>query len=284
MSNEFRCFLKGNANTSLFLAPGLSIHCMQVHKEAIDKVPNSVPNRSNIEIEIYGMEGIPPQDIRDHEKQKNGNKSESDDDEPSVKKPKINDQLQLQQQQIQQPTQLPPQMVMQSLVSPFQMAPMLGQIPGMSPYMPVQMLNPHHMLGGQRPLFPSVASAIATSAIASQPKPTFPAYSNATISAPPTTNLGNSSATANSTTTNTNEPPKQPVLQTSGASSKILHPPEDTSLEEIRARKPQYKTNKSMHTFVSSPQSSASSTPTSVASSQKYSNETKMVAAAHEVC
>lgn len=251
---------------------------MQVHKEAIDKVPNSVPNRSNIEIEIYGMEGIPPQDIRDHEKQKNGNKSESDDDEPSVKKPKM-DQMQLQQQQIQQPTQLPPQMVMQSLVSPFQMAPMLGQIPGMSPYMPVQMLNPHHMMG-QRPLFPS---AIATSAIASQPKPTFPAYSNATISAPPTTNLGSSVAANNSTTTNTEPPQKQPVLQTSGASSKILHPPEDTSLEEIRARKPQYKTNKSMHNQVSSPQSSASSTPTSVASSQKY-NETKMVAAAHEVC
>lgn len=30
---------------------------MQVHKEAIDKVPNSLPTRSNIEIEIYGMEG-----------------------------------------------------------------------------------------------------------------------------------------------------------------------------------------------------------------------------------
>lgn len=45
---------------------------MQVHKEAIDKVPNSLPNRSNIEIEIYGMEGIPPEDIREHEKQKSG--------------------------------------------------------------------------------------------------------------------------------------------------------------------------------------------------------------------
>lgn len=44
----------------------------QVHKEAIDKVPNSLPNRSNIEIEIYGMEGIPPEDVREHEKQKSG--------------------------------------------------------------------------------------------------------------------------------------------------------------------------------------------------------------------
>lgn len=44
----------------------------QVHKEAIDKVPNSLPNRSNIEIEIYGMEGIPPEDLKEHEKQKTG--------------------------------------------------------------------------------------------------------------------------------------------------------------------------------------------------------------------
>lgn len=64
---------------------------MQVHKEAIDKVPNSLPNRSNIEIEIYGMEGIPSQDLKDHEKQKTGggNKSESDDEEPMAKKNKI---------------------------------------------------------------------------------------------------------------------------------------------------------------------------------------------------
>ena len=43
------------------LGPGLSIHCMQVHKETLDKVPNSAPGRGNIEIEIYGMEGIPEQ-------------------------------------------------------------------------------------------------------------------------------------------------------------------------------------------------------------------------------
>lgn len=47
----------------------------QVHKEAIDKVPNSLPNRSNIEIEIYGMEGIPPEDVKEHEKQKTGIKN-----------------------------------------------------------------------------------------------------------------------------------------------------------------------------------------------------------------
>lgn len=31
-----------------------------------------MPTRSNIEIEIYGMEGIPPEDLKEHEKQKQG--------------------------------------------------------------------------------------------------------------------------------------------------------------------------------------------------------------------
>lgn len=45
---------------------------LQVHKEKIDKVPNSLPGRNNCEIEIYGMEGIPEEDVKAHEKQKQG--------------------------------------------------------------------------------------------------------------------------------------------------------------------------------------------------------------------
>lgn len=41
-----------------------------MHKEKVDKVPNSVPGRHNIEIEIYGMEGIPDEDLKEHERQK----------------------------------------------------------------------------------------------------------------------------------------------------------------------------------------------------------------------
>ena len=33
-----------------------------MHKENIDAVPNANPGRDNIEIEIYGMEGIPQKD------------------------------------------------------------------------------------------------------------------------------------------------------------------------------------------------------------------------------
>jgi len=36
----------------------------------IDKVANSLPTRGNIELEIYGMEGIPEADQLEHEKQK----------------------------------------------------------------------------------------------------------------------------------------------------------------------------------------------------------------------
>lgn len=50
----------------------LSLVAFQVHKETIDKVPNSLPSRNNIEIEIYGMEGIPEDDLKEHERQKQG--------------------------------------------------------------------------------------------------------------------------------------------------------------------------------------------------------------------
>lgn len=45
----------------------LPSYILKVHKETLDRVPNSLPNRGNIEIEIYGMEGIPEADLRDHE-------------------------------------------------------------------------------------------------------------------------------------------------------------------------------------------------------------------------
>lgn len=44
---------------------------MQVHKETISTIPNSVPNRGDPEIEIYGMEGIPEKDMK--ERQQRGN-------------------------------------------------------------------------------------------------------------------------------------------------------------------------------------------------------------------
>uniref|UniRef100_A0A1B6FMT8 BED-type domain-containing protein n=1 Tax=Cuerna arida TaxID=1464854 RepID=A0A1B6FMT8_9HEMI len=89
-AKHFKCHI---CHKKLYTGPGLSIHCMQVHKEAIDKVPNSLSSRSNIEIEIYGMEGIPPEDLKEHERHKQGKQGraaspDSGDEDPPAKKNK----------------------------------------------------------------------------------------------------------------------------------------------------------------------------------------------------
>lgn len=45
----------------------LPIRVHQVHKETVSKVPNAVPGRDNIELEIFGLEGIPEGDRIAHE-------------------------------------------------------------------------------------------------------------------------------------------------------------------------------------------------------------------------
>ena len=71
---------------------------VQVHKETVDKIPNALPHRNNIEIEIYGMEGIPEADVKEHEelKKSGGKQSQasqrddsSDDESPVSKKSKV---------------------------------------------------------------------------------------------------------------------------------------------------------------------------------------------------
>lgn len=44
----------------------MAIHVLQVHKETVTKVPNSKPERESTEIEIYGMQGIPPEVLAAH--------------------------------------------------------------------------------------------------------------------------------------------------------------------------------------------------------------------------
>jgi|UniRef100_A0A914PQN2 DNA-directed RNA polymerase subunit RPC12/RpoP len=55
-AKHFKC---PTCNKKLFTGPGLVIHCMQVHKETIDKIPAAIPGRDSTDVEVYGMEGIP---------------------------------------------------------------------------------------------------------------------------------------------------------------------------------------------------------------------------------
>jgi len=43
----------------------LFVCLLKVHKETIDGVPNAIPGRTDIELEIYGMEGIPEKDMEE---------------------------------------------------------------------------------------------------------------------------------------------------------------------------------------------------------------------------
>ena len=65
-AKHFKCHV---CHKKLYTGPGLAIHTMQVHKEPINTIPNSIPNRGDTEIEIYGMEGIPEKDMEDKRKQ-----------------------------------------------------------------------------------------------------------------------------------------------------------------------------------------------------------------------
>ncbi|KAI9847693.1 MAG: hypothetical protein M1837_001941 [Sclerophora amabilis] len=62
-AKHFKCDRCGRR---LNTAGGLSVHLNQVHKETLTTVENALPNRSNLDVEIFGMEGIPEDVITAH--------------------------------------------------------------------------------------------------------------------------------------------------------------------------------------------------------------------------
>ncbi|CAA6669859.1 unnamed protein product [Spirodela intermedia] len=62
-AKHFKCHV---CHKKLSTAGGMAIHVLQVHKETVTKVPNSKPDRESTEIEIYGMQGIPPEILAAH--------------------------------------------------------------------------------------------------------------------------------------------------------------------------------------------------------------------------
>ncbi|KAG4305947.1 hypothetical protein PORY_000857 [Pneumocystis oryctolagi] len=64
-AKHFKC---ARCSRKLNTASGLAIHVVQVHKETITTVENAIPGRDSIDIEIYGMEGIPEDIVQLHYK------------------------------------------------------------------------------------------------------------------------------------------------------------------------------------------------------------------------
>jgi hypothetical protein len=42
------------------------VHLNQVHKETLNQVENALPNRQGLDVEIFGMEGIPHEILEQH--------------------------------------------------------------------------------------------------------------------------------------------------------------------------------------------------------------------------
>ncbi|XP_076337324.1 BUB3-interacting and GLEBS motif-containing protein ZNF207-like isoform X2 [Tachypleus tridentatus] len=287
-AKHFKCHI---CHKKLYTGPGLAIHCMQVHKETIDKVPNSLPNRNNVDIEIYGMEGIPDEDVKEHERQKQAGElivSDDGNDSDSSRTPNIGFNqpavaLPTVPHMMRGPMQYVPGGPMMGPMHPMGMGPMgpmgMGG-PFMGPRMPHTAMGmpplhstnigprqPHSsMMNGApppistqvitKPLFPSVAQASTSSPVVSDfkpmsfpstsVKPTFPAYSSSVAVA------SSSEAAATSTVSVSIKPSVDSPLSTetsnsctittTSATSKIIHPEEDISLEEIRSKLPKYQT------------------------------------------
>ncbi|OUM59696.1 hypothetical protein PIROE2DRAFT_14696, partial [Piromyces sp. E2] len=62
-ARHFKC---PNCHKKLSSTRGMVIHASQVHNEEVKKVPNSIPGHDSTEIEVYGMDGIPPEDYQKH--------------------------------------------------------------------------------------------------------------------------------------------------------------------------------------------------------------------------
>ncbi|CAM8924504.1 unnamed protein product [Rhodiola kirilowii] len=62
-AKHFKCHV---CHKKLSTASGMAIHVLQVHKETVSTVPNAKPGRESTEIDIYGMQGIPPDVLAAH--------------------------------------------------------------------------------------------------------------------------------------------------------------------------------------------------------------------------
>ncbi|KAK4360864.1 hypothetical protein RND71_019816 [Anisodus tanguticus] len=62
-AKHFKCHV---CHKKLSTAGGMAIHVLQVHKETVTKVPNAKPGRESTDIEVYGMQGIPPDVLAAH--------------------------------------------------------------------------------------------------------------------------------------------------------------------------------------------------------------------------
>ncbi|XP_031392445.1 protein SUPPRESSOR OF FRI 4 isoform X1 [Punica granatum] len=141
-AKHFKCHA---CHKKLSTASGMAIHVLQVHKESVTKVPNAKPGRDSTEIEIYGMQGIPPDVLAAHYGE--------DEEETPQKLPKV------------EPRATP-------------IAPPV--VPGLGGAYP-----PQPTLGPRQPIYnPSVSIPSSGWSVPPRPQPWFPPYTAASVPPP----------------------------------------------------------------------------------------------------
>ena len=185
----------------MFTGPGLQIHCMQVHKENIDKVPNAIKGRDNIMLEICGMDNVPEEDLVEHEKQKGnvyeGGGGGADDGDDSPTPP---------------PQQQPPK--------PQSTGTIHGPLPHMPPPFTMMDMMSHMAMMGHMQMMPMMMPP--GNPMMMMPPPPMPHYMPPPVTNNSTTSTVQNVNFSNNTTTNTNT--SSPQLTASNSSVKPLFP------------------------------------------------------------
>uniref|UniRef100_A0A8C2DTE2 Zinc finger protein 207, b n=1 Tax=Cyprinus carpio TaxID=7962 RepID=A0A8C2DTE2_CYPCA len=169
-AKHFKCHI---CHKKLYTGPGLAIHCMQVHKETIDSVPNAIPGRTDIELEIYGMEGIPDKDMQDrrrvleqksHESQKKQNQDDSDEEDDE-------DEDEAGPSSFQQPAAQP----QAAYMPPMHPGPQAqGMLPAGYPGMPPMLTGVPPMIPGMPPVMPGMPPGMMPMGGMMPPGPAMP--------------------------------------------------------------------------------------------------------------
>lgn len=269
-AKHFKCHI---CHKKLFTGPGLQIHCMQVHKENIEKVPNSIKGRDNITLEICGMENIPEEDLIEHEKQKTLNIVREDDSDSDTEgygtsyKPPYPPAPQISQvpkplstgyqhpplPSVPPPLPPPPPGSVQAHTNPMMqqmmmMYPQMAHMMAANPMMMNQMMN---LPQQQPPPMPPTQPPPPPPSSTQQPKPlmslmgvnTKSSYDTSTsnLSKPTPKPLFPSAAEFSEVHSHLNDQYYVPKVESAPPGSKIVHPEEDISLEEFRASHHKYK-------------------------------------------
>lgn len=127
-SKHFKC---GVCNRKLNTAQGLAVHSYQVHKETVSAVPGAKEERASMEVEIFGMAGVP-------EGMRPGGIVE---EEPALKKAKVVDVVPL----APPPPIANPSYILSSALPSLPTATNAGAMP--------QIMPPAHMPSSAPPLY-----------------------------------------------------------------------------------------------------------------------------------